>query len=546
MRRIIQVLFLILFSLLFFLAADPLYTWIPVDLFLKADPLIAITTFLSVRTIYVPLLLSLIVVAASFFFGRIFCGYVCPLGTIIDLSKKAVPARKTTQPEAPGTVSLINGKYYILLFVLICSLFGFNLVYLFDPIAFLTRVYTFLLYPLIPLLLNAGLDFSRPLAEKLHWVSLAHKQYMQPLFYMNLITLLLFITALFLSFFAERFWCRNICPLGALLSLFSRWNIFKRQVHDSCNRCMKCYRECPMGAIPQEPAQTIGSECIQCLHCSTICPQSAISFKPVIAASPKEFNKGLSLTRRSLFLSLGAGAVGAFTLKATPFAKLSHPALIRPPGALPEQIFLKHCVRCGECMKVCLTNTLQPCLWESGLEGLWSPRLLTRLAGCDQTCNLCGQVCPTGAIRNLPLEEKRNAKMGTAVIDRERCLVWEQNKLCLICDEQCPYNAIIFKWHEGFRRPFVIASKCNGCGFCEQKCPVKGASAIVVTPRDEIRLAAGSYIEAAHKLQLEFKEDPGTDRFLLEENPAGEPLGEESANSRGSAKEKLPEGFTVK
>jgi MauM/NapG family ferredoxin protein len=244
--------------------------------------------------------------------------------------------------------------------------------------------------------------------------------------------------------------------------------------------------------------------------------------------------------------SLGTGALTAVTLKTTPFAKLAHPRLIRPPGALPEQAFLKQCVRCGECMKVCLTNTLQPCLWESGFEGLWSPRLYPRLAGCDQTCNLCGQVCPTGAIQDIPLEEKRNAKMGTAVIDRQRCLVWEQNKLCLICDEQCPYNAIIFKWQEGFRRPFVIASKCNGCGFCEQKCPVKGESAIVVTPQDELRLAHGSYIKAAKKLQLEFKEDPGTDRFLFDENSAGKTKGVGSAGNQGSGAEKLPEGFSLK
>jgi formate hydrogenlyase subunit 6/NADH:ubiquinone oxidoreductase subunit I len=141
-----------------------------------------------------------------------------------------------------------------------------------------------------------------------------------------------------------------------------------------------------------------------------------------------------------------------------------------------------------------------------------------RLAPCDQNCNVCGKVCPTQAIRSVSLEEKTNAKVGTAVLRKEMCLVWAENKLCLICDEICPYNAIVFRPVEGYRRPVVIASKCNGCGFCEQRCPVKGESAIVVVTDGEIRLKEGSYMKEAKKLQLEFKPDPGDDKFLLEES----------------------------
>jgi formate hydrogenlyase subunit 6/NADH:ubiquinone oxidoreductase subunit I len=141
-----------------------------------------------------------------------------------------------------------------------------------------------------------------------------------------------------------------------------------------------------------------------------------------------------------------------------------------------------------------------------------------RLAPCDQNCNVCGKVCPTQAIRSVSLEEKTNAKVGTAILRKEMCLVWAENKLCLICDEICPYNAIVFRPVEGYRRPVVIASKCNGCGFCEQRCPVRGESAIVVVPNGEIRLKEGSYIKETKKLQLEFKPDPGDDKFLLEES----------------------------
>jgi polyferredoxin len=543
MRRIVQTLFLVLFTLLFFLSAEPLPSFFPVDIFLRLDPLIALTTMLASRAIHAALFLSLALVAATLLFGRFFCGWVCPLGTLIDLSAKLFPRIKKLPEE---NVSVAQPKYYLLASLIACCLLGFNLAGWLDPIAFITRVYTLLLYPFVYLLLNSSLDALRPLAVKLQLVTLSHQQFTQPLFYLNILTLLIFSGVLFLNFFAERFWCRTICPLGALLSVFSRWGMFRRKVSDACNRCMKCYRECPMAAIPKEPEKTAAAECIQCLHCSQICPQSAISFKPAIFSSPAGFNTAPDLSRRGLFLSLGAGVLVAASLKTSPFTKLSGPRLIRPPGAMPENLFSAQCIRCGECMKVCLTNTLQPCLWEGGIDGLWSPRLVPRLAGCDQNCSLCGQVCPTGAIRALALEEKKNAKLGTAVIDRERCLVWAENKLCLICDEQCPYNAIVFKWQEGVRRPFVEAHKCNGCGFCEQKCPVRGESAIVVTPEGEIRLAQGSYREAAKKLQLEFKEDPGTDKFLFEGDKGSASDGEKAQTGPAAGTEKLPQGFSVK
>src|SRR4030043_480087 len=97
---------------------------------------------------------------------------------------------------------------------------------------------------------------------------------------------------------------------------------------------------------------------------------------------------------------------------------------------------------------------------------------------------------------------------------------WELPSYARRCawSEICPYNAIVFRPVEGYRRPVVIASKCNGCGFCEQRCPVLGESAIVVVPDGEIRLKEGSYVKEAKKLQLEFKPDPGDDKFILEES----------------------------
>ena len=80
--------------------------------------------------------------------------------------------------------------------------------------------------------------------------------------------------------------------------------------------------------------------------------------------------------------------------------------MIRPPGSLTEDEFLGRCIKCAACMRVCPTNVLQPALLEGGIEGLWTPILKNQLGYCEQNCVLCGQVCPTGAIRSISVQEK--------------------------------------------------------------------------------------------------------------------------------------------
>lgn len=518
MRKTIQLFSLFFFTYLFFRASYPLTSWIPVDFFLRADPLIALTTIFSSKEIIAKKVLpAIILVALTALFGRFFCGYLCPLGTLLDLFDKLLGRKRLRFIE-----KLRGVKFYLLIIIIVTSLTGANLIYLFDPFIILTRTYTILLYPLSTFLTNLSLDWLRPLADHLGWVKLAYLHFPQPFFYMSLTTGVIFLCIVALNLITPRFWCRYLCPLGALLSFFSRFGIFKRVVDNRCTDCLKCKEMCPMGAIEDDTKKVKARECLQCRTCKLICPQEAISFKAIYSPFHEDVRTEIGMTRRGFLYSLSGGLASSFFLFNNPLKQVRRDTLIRPPGAIPEAEFLNTCVRCSECMKVCITNTLQPSLLDGGLEGLWTPRADLRLAACEQTCNLCGKVCPTQAIRDLDLEEKKHAKIGTAVILKEKCLVWEQDKVCLICDEQCPYNAIIFKTVEGFRRPFVIENKCNGCGFCEHKCPVEGEAAIVIKPLGEIRLKEGSYQEEAKILELELKEDKGYDRFLFENEKAKE------------------------
>ncbi len=131
-------------------------------------------------------------------------------------------------------------------------------------------------------------------------------------------------------------------------------------------------------------------------------------------------------------------------------------------------------------MKVCPTGGLQPAITEAGLGGLWTPVLVPRIGECVQNCNLCSRVCSSQAIQPFNIYEKRHIYIGRAVIDRSQCLVWNNDRRCLVCDEHCSYHAVYFKEIDGVRKPFVDPNKCVGCGICENACPVQPNAAIRV------------------------------------------------------------------
>jgi formate hydrogenlyase subunit 6/NADH:ubiquinone oxidoreductase subunit I len=149
-------------------------------------------------------------------------------------------------------------------------------------------------------------------------------------------------------------------------------------------------------------------------------------------------------------------------------------------------------------MKVCPTNVIQPTMLEAGLEGLWSPVLNMRMGYCEYKCAMCSQVCPTGAIRPLALEEKQRFRIGLAVIDENSCLPHAFAKTCQACAEHCPLPekaiwmeetpVINARGNKVFvKQPHVDADLCIGCGICADKCPVPNEGAIRIKSTNETR-----------------------------------------------------------
>lgn len=510
-----------------------------VERFLRFDPLVVLGTGLATWGVARTALWSLVLVALTVLVGRFFCGWICPMGTALDLGQRVLPPK--TRQNQPSHRRLEGLKYYLLCFILAGSLLGVTAGLAFDPLVLLTRTLTLSFFPPTIWLANRLLQLTRPLASHLGLLGLTQKVYPQPVMTMGLVSLVLFAGIVALGRIEKRAWCRYLCPLGALLSLGSVLGRVRRQVTDACNDCARCARNCPMGAIHGDFRTTTTRECILCQQCAAICPQGAIRFG---AGAPRaQIDRSWGTSRRA-FMYAAAGSVGVAAMAQAAPGKLRSARLIRPPGSIPEGDFVNRCVRCGACMKACPTGGLQPTFLQAGLEGLWTAYLVPRLGACEAYCNQCGQVCPTAAIRNLTLEEKQYATMGTAVISRGKCLAWEQLKLCLVCDEVCPYGAIDFRMVTDatgtLERPFVNEEKCTGCGLCEHHCPVDGRAAICVERFGEERKASGSYITPAKRRLRALQDDRDTDYFRehLEDSAGPNSPQDAEGGDRG-----LPPGF---
>ncbi len=535
-RRAYEVLFLGLF-LFFLIITDLRYLkgW-PVSLFLEATPLVAVATALTTHTIYRNLVWGLVIIAITMMLGRVWCNWMCPFGILHHFFGWIGNRRNVKQAIEVNRYRKIYAiKYYILAIMLImasvwilptiwhapgqiadayngAALKSTGTARLVDALALgITRsaaqhkhdnasLQIGLLDP-IALTVRSMTTSVLPSVQKAsESVYTDNREYMW-----GWIVGVLFIALLVANWWIPRFFCRVLCPLGALLGIFSRfalWRIDRDPVR--CTDCDLCLKSCEGASDPHKDLRK--SECFVCLNCIEDCPHDALTFRFL----PRKASEVAypEVGRRQILL---AGLAGLITLpmvrRSGLVTKNFQRQAMRPPGSVGEDEFLRRCIKCDQCIRVCPTNVLQPALFETGAEGLWTPIMISKMGWCELNCTLCSQVCPTGAIREISIEEKLGIgpfestgpiKTGTAFYNRGRCLPWAMDTPCVVCEEVCPVSpkAIFTRIHKDTDRfgnpielklPFIDPVKCIGCGICEHECPVKDDPAVYCTAIGETR-----------------------------------------------------------
>lgn len=518
---------------------------ISAELFLVIDPLVSLSTAIAARSWVWSLVCAAVILIVCVAVPRGFCGYLCPLGTVIDLFDWAISGRvKRFRVGDEGW--WVHIKYYLLAGTLLAAVCGVLVSGYVSAIPVITRGMLFLGEPLQSGTLRGW-----------HLVPSFHAG--------HFLSIGLFALVLGLGLLRPRFWCKYVCPSGAVFSLGNLFRVTERKVESTCINCNKCVEICPFDAIKPDFTTRV-TDCTLCQTCGGVCPTHAIKFverwnlvELKVAGDPP--TNETPIGRRG-FLSLAAGStaavVGGVGLAAATNAFGNAPDTpnsflpVRPPGSVPEREFLQMCIRCGECFKACPNNVLQVEGFQQGLTGLWTPLVNADWAGCESSCNACGQVCPTGAIRALPLEEKKVARMGLAIVNQDTCLPFAGREACQLCVDECNaagYRAIEFTTvhtkvgsdgepvaGSGLLAPIVLPNKCVGCGLCQTRCYginvkekhllTKSAIIVEAGPGNEDRLMSGSYIElrrAESQQKGAESQKPASDFFIPDLSPIESP-----------------------
>jgi len=568
LRRSCQVLSAALLVTIIWNTRFPLSGFINPAFYFYLDPFAMVITSIAERVLLTGLVSTAVVLALTYTIGRGFCGWLCPLGALLDLvswTRKGalrVLGRKVREPE-PSPLRYL--KYAVLAAVFAFALFGVQTAWVLDPITIFVRTFSFNVHPFVNGVLDGGLvrllgatGYPEWLESFYDWLREWLLAFSTPEFSHAGAIFGVLAAILILSLVRRRFWCRYLCPLGATLALPARFSPFARNADRCTTNCGVCKNVCRMNAI-REDNSYVREECILCLDCMAECPGDKTTFsfiKPGVRLTSRAIEGGQSTDRSDIHTavrtssqgiviasgqgseplhwshpcpgvraslhcpeqppfpgkkpvltrlqfitaSLGAIVIASGSLPAAPAPKKGRPGTasgLRPPGALPEREFIQRCIRCGNCMKVCPTNLLQPSSFASGPGGTWSPVLDTRRGYCEYECNLCGQVCPTDAIRKLSLKQKQAFVIGTAVFNKKICIPYARGENCLVCEEHCPVPDKAIRVNRAFvkgksvMQPYVVKDLCIGCAICELKCPTAPDKGVVVKKTADAQSARG-------------------------------------------------------
>lgn len=268
-RRAVQAAFLALFVIAAWAAAYPPGAGLNENLFLRTDPLAAITAARE-SGLWLYLLPAWILLGLTALSGRFFCGWICPLGSALEVlpslegrrTKKLSRLRpKDIFGRTIGSGDLrLRLKYLFLGVLLLLFLVGINAIWIFDPLVIANRAVVFVFLGGVPVLLIA--------------------------------------LAALAVVVGPRFWCQEMCPFGACLSLAgmagsrlpagaSPLALVKDE--SACTHCGRCACACPFGITEVADSAITGrlfmADCALCGECVSACPEEGALSLRVMGAT---------------------------------------------------------------------------------------------------------------------------------------------------------------------------------------------------------------------------------------------------------------------
>ncbi len=457
----------------------------------------------------------IIVILLTVLLGRIYCSAICPLGILQDVFTFIARKRSKKKVFLKFKKAHPIVRYSLLVLAVVSFLAGISLVVnLLDPYSNAGRIFTYTIKPLVVWINNGIANVLQ--GQKIYTLHLIET--IRAPWAMIFYVALFFVLIAYLSYKRGRLFCNLICPVGTLLGLISKKALFKVQISsDKCTKCGKCASICKSECIDLKTHQIDYSRCVACYDCLPVCNDDAIKYTlsksdsnkiELVPGEKKLGRRGaiatlLAITASSTILAQRGQSVshdgqgnGEFEdLAPLKLSLREHP--VTPPGSKSLERFNSLCTACGLCVSACPTNVLQPALTEYGLIGFMQPHMDYAHAGfCNFDCTRCSEICPTGAIMPLPMEEKQLTQLGKAVFVKGNCVVHRDGTDCGACSEHCPTKAVtMVPYRDGLVIPEVNQDLCIGCGACEHPCPVDYPHKAIYVVSNTVHVMAQKPIE---------------------------------------------------
>ncbi len=483
-RTFLAVVFFILVTLLFLDITGTLHRYLAWTAKIQLLPAV-----LSLNLVIVALLVILTLV-----FGRVYCSVICPLGVMQDIFAFLGRLGKRNPYKFSKERRWLRYGVLVLFILAMCA--GLNaLAAVIAPYSAYGRIAANLLRPAYGWCNNILAWFAERAGS--------YAFYSTEIWMKSLPSLVLAaVTLIVLGFLAWRYgraYCNNICPVGTVLGLFSRFSLLKiRIVEDKCVSCGRCGRHCKASCLDSKNHTVDYSRCLVCGDCIGQCHEKALVYSlPVRKKSSKEPATPESAGRRAFLV--GTAIAATATLLAQEKKKVDgglaviedkqapeRKRPVHPAGSVSSGNLRRHCTACQLCVAECPEGVLRP---STSLEAFMQPEMSYEKGYCRTDCNRCSAVCPTGAIRPVSLEDKVSIQTGHAVWIRKNCVVIKDGVQCYMCSSVCPTGAVSLvplnpEDGESPKVPAVDTAKCIGCGACENMCPSRPLSAIYVEGHD--------------------------------------------------------------